>query len=256
MPIYRAVEPDGTMYRNYEQAASARQGGQRMELSIYEINHHPTFGDAPPEPRNRVVTSIGGGLALANAMLLELRDHKIRTQCMFNLIQLGYRAHGIGPVRIWGGALNMRQGRERYRPTFLVCSLANQVIAGDLVETRHSGAEPKVAAKGLWKRKQQEFSTYSYPAIFSYAFRKESRKGLILLNLHTSEAQSVEIRFPDGDKERTVQSWLLTGEKFTDTNEFEERTRKVATRESKIPAFRSGHRLTLPPFSMVGLVWE
>jgi len=119
------------MFQNYDLAKAAG-----IELSIYEVNHHTTHGDAPAEPRNKIVTSIAGGINVANDMLLMMREHKLRTQCLFSLIQHKYRAHGIGDVYLWGTALNMRKGHERYRPTFLACMLANKVIGGDMVETR------------------------------------------------------------------------------------------------------------------------
>lgn len=65
-------------------------------------------------------------------MLLMLKEHQLRTLALFSLVQHSYNAHGIGAVRLWGTALNMRQGNERYRPTFLACALANRVMGGRL----------------------------------------------------------------------------------------------------------------------------
>ena len=45
-------------------------------LSIYEVNHHTTRGNAPLEPRNKIVASIGGGINVANNMLM-MREHKV-----------------------------------------------------------------------------------------------------------------------------------------------------------------------------------
>ena len=95
-----------------------------IELSIYEVNHHITHGDGPLAPGNRLVTSIGGGLNVLGTMLLMLKEHHLRTQALFSLVQHSYNAHGIGPVRLWGTALCMRKGMERYRPTFLGCAMA------------------------------------------------------------------------------------------------------------------------------------
>ena len=82
-----------------------------------------------------------------------MREHKLRTQCLFSLIQHKYRAGGIGDVHLWGTALNMRKGHERYRPTFLACMLANKVVGGDLVETIHSKNEPVFDATGYFAYK-------------------------------------------------------------------------------------------------------
>lgn len=94
-PILRSRQKDGSMARNFE---LAKQAG--MELSIYEVNHHITGGDAPLEPRNRIVTSIGGGINVANTILLMLKEHHMRTQCLFALAQHSYNARDLGPVRL------------------------------------------------------------------------------------------------------------------------------------------------------------
>lgn len=96
------------MRQNFE---ITRKAG--IELSVYEINHHTTQGDAPAEPRNRIVTSIAGGLNVANCMLQMLKDYGCRTQCLFSLVQHSYNAHNVGRVHLWGTALNMRNGHER-----------------------------------------------------------------------------------------------------------------------------------------------
>jgi len=251
-PIRRALDPQGAMYQNYELARTAGEGGKPLELSIYEINMHTTHGDATEQEVNRLVTSLGGGLAVANTMLLELKAHKIRSQCFFILIKFAFRSRDMGMVRLWGGALNMRKGKERYRPTFLACALANKVIGGDLVETVHSGADPEI----IMPERQGRDDGYKYRAVSSYAFREGKRRGLILMNLHTSEAQPVQIEFPGNVRDASARSWLLTSEKITDNNEYESGEAKVKIREERIAPFASGVRLTLPPFSMRGLVWE
>ena len=179
-PIRRSTSPDGAMYQNAELAKAAG-----MELSIYEVNHHITHGDGPLEPRNQLVTSIGGGLNVANNMLLMLKDHHLRTQCLFSLVQHGYNAHGVGEVRLWGTALCMRKGHERYRPTFLACATANRVIGGDLVATQHEGANPTFSAQGVFSSQGVE-TLEDIPVIWSYAFQDGERRGLILINLDTS----------------------------------------------------------------------
>ncbi|MFO8014420.1 MAG: hypothetical protein R6X20_14070, partial [Phycisphaerae bacterium] len=176
-PIFRSLEEEGAMRKNFE---LAREHG--LELSIYEVNHHITHGDGPLAPRNKIVTSIGGGLNVAGNMLLMLKEHHLRTQALFSLVQHSYNAHNIGPVRLWGTALNMRKGHERYRPTFLACALANRVIGGDLVATDHSDGQPTFTGRGKfrWRGKVEDYGPL--PVLWSYAFREGERRGLILLN--------------------------------------------------------------------------
>jgi len=249
--IRRSRDPDGAMYQNHELAKKAG-----MELSIYEVNHHITHGDGPLEPRNKLVTSIGGGLNVANSMLLMLKEHHLRNQCLFSLAQHSYNAHGIGPVRLWGTALCMRAGHERFRPTFLACATANNVIGGDLVETVHAGLEPTFDATGVFSKREGVQTLEQLPVILSYGFADGRRRGLILVSLDTSEACPIEVQF-DGDVAGDrAKGWLLTANKIADNNEFETPEPQVRVIERTIEDFRSGWRWKLPPFSMLALSWE
>jgi len=249
-PILRSRREDGAMRRNWELAKKLGK-----ELSVYEINHHITRGDGPLEPRNRIVTSIGGGLNVANTMLMMLKEHRVRTQCLFSLAQHHYNARGVGPVRLWGTALCMRKGHERYRPTFLACALANNIIGGDLVETRHSGADPTFSAEGVFFRRKGRETVAGLPVIWSYAFADGKKRGLILVSLDTSKAHTVEVRFPGRAAGGSAESWLLSAETIAANNEFEAGEPQVAVRREKVADFASGKRVALPPFSMLGLSW-
>ncbi len=250
-PIRRSLNEDGAMYRNFQHA---REAG--IELSIYEVNHHTTHGSAPPEPRNKLVTSIGGGLNVANNMLLMLREHDLRTQALFSLVQRAYDAHGVGEVRLWGTALNMREGHERCRPTFLACALANRVLGGDLIETVHEGADPTFSATGVFSRRRGVETIEDIPTIWSYAFAEEDRRGLILINLDTSRQQPVTVEFSGTARDSSAHAWLLSADSITASNEFEQPEPQVKVRESRIAGFESGSRLALPPFSMLALQWH
>jgi alpha-L-arabinofuranosidase len=250
-PIWRSQNPRGAMFQNYQLATAAG-----IELSIYEVNHHTTHGDAPLEPRNKIVTSLGGGINVANSMLLMMREHKIRTQCLFSLIQHSYRAHGIGDVRLWGTALNMRKGYERYRPTFLACMLANKVIGGDLVRTIHSEDEPTFDAKGYFAWKGEVETVPNIPVIWSYGFAQGTRRGLILICLDVSEPRPVIVKFAGkvaGDK---AASWLLGADRITASNEFEAGKPQVKVKTNVLRSFASGTRVGLAPHSMLVLSWE
>jgi len=250
-PIRRSRSEDGSMYRNYQLAKAAG-----IELSIYEVNHHTTGGSAPPEPRNRLVTSIGGGLNVANNMLLMLKEHHLRTQALFSLVQRGYDASGVGVVRLWGTALNMRKGHERYRPTFLACALANRVMGGDLVETVHGGTDPTFSATGAFSSRRGVETIEGIPTIWSYAFAEGSRRGLILVNLDTSRTRPVAVEFEGRAAGGRAQAWLLSADSIAANNEFEQPEAQVKVRESAVPEFASGSRLALPPFSMAALAWQ
>ncbi|MFP4058796.1 MAG: hypothetical protein ACLF0G_18155 [Candidatus Brocadiia bacterium] len=250
-PIWRSRHEDGAMFRNHQ---LARKAG--MELSVYEVNHHITGGDGPLEPRNRIVTSIGGGLNVANAMLLMLKDHGLRFQCLFALAQHSYNARGVGPVRLWGTALCMRQGRERYRPTFLAAAAANRVLGGDLVETTHTGAHPTFDATGVFQRRKPPQTIEDLPVLWSYAFRDGRRRGLILVSLDTAQRHPVAIEFDGGVEGATATCWELTADRITANNEYEVGEPQVELREQTLEDFRSGIRFPMPPFAMRVLAWQ
>ena len=250
-PIWRSRDPRGAMFQNDE---LARKAG--IELSIYEVNHHTTHGDAPLEPRNKIVTSIGGGINVANNMLLMMREHGLRTQCLFSLIQHGYRAAGIGEVRLWGTALNMRKDHERYRPTFLACMLANKVIGGDLVRTIHSKNEPTFDATGYFNSRSDTETVSDIPVIWSYGFARGQKRGLILINLDVSTPRHVIVKFAGIVADGQATSWALAAETITANNEFEVGPPQVEVTKDILQGFSSGNRVTLPPHSMKVFSWE
>jgi hypothetical protein len=249
-PIRRSRDPRGAMFQNDELAA-----GAGMELSIYEVNHHTTHGDGPLEPRNKLVTSIGGGINVVNTMLLMLKEHHLRAQCLFSLAQHSYNARGIGPVRLWGTALCMRKDHERYRPTFLACATANRVLGGDLVETIHTGLDPRFAATGVFSKSAGAETLEDLPVIWSYAFADGKRRGLILVSLDVADRQTVAVTFPERAHGGRAHSWLMAANRITDGNEYESGPPQVSVREEEIAAFQSGSRVVMPPFSMRALTW-
>jgi hypothetical protein len=249
-PIWRSRDPRGAMFQNYQLARKAE-----IELSIYEVNHHTTHGDAPLEPRNKIVTSIGGGINVANNMLMMMREHKLRTQCLFSLIQHGYRAHGIGEVRLWGTALNMRKGYERYRPTFLACMLANKVIGGDMVRTVHTKDESTFDARGYFAKSDVE-TVSNIPVIWSYGFSRGNMRGLILISLDVLTSREAIVKFAGKVVDGSTASWALTADRISSSNEFEVGRPQVAVKHDSVRQFRSGSKVELAPHSMLVLSWQ
>ncbi|HCE46231.1 MAG TPA: hypothetical protein DET40_22020 [Lentisphaeria bacterium] len=226
-----------------------------IEFSVYEINHHITGGKAPLEPRNRMVTSVGGSLNVINGMLLLLHDYGIRNLNFFTLTQKEYGAPGVGNVRLWGAVLSQKKGAERFRPTFLALEIANRVIMGDMLETVQGGANPIFSSEGKTFPgfKKGELNRLEYPKIWSYAFSEGKKKGLILVNLDTSSTQPVQLKFSGSAAD--VKSWLLTADKISDGNEFEVGDPKVKVQDKELKDFKSGAVMSLPPFSMQVFKW-
>jgi len=167
-----------------------------------------------------------------------------------------YRAGDIGNVYLWGTALNMRKGHERYRPTFLACMLANKVIGGDMVETVHSKNEPTFDATGYFAYRGDVETIKAIPAIRSYGFAEGGRRGLVLISLDVSAARQVEIAFAGRPIQNKASLWRMSADTITANNEFEAGKPQVVVTQETLNDFGSGNKIVLPPHSMTVLEWE
>jgi hypothetical protein len=253
---WRVNAESGEVRRNYENAAA-----KDTELSIYEHNYHITKpsakdGGAPIDLRNRIIASLGGGLNLINDSLHMLRDCGVRSQCLFNLNQSSFRED----VKLWGFMPGLSLDAPRYRPNFLAMEVANKVLRGDLVETRHSEDEPTFTAHGImeWRwRQEPEFSDYGpLPTIRSYAFKDGDTCGVILFNLDTRDAHRAKLHFPGAVKDGSAHAWQLTADSIAANNEYETGEPQVRIATSTIQDFANGKILDMPPHSMLAIEWE
>jgi len=222
-----------------------------VEFSMYEINHHITGGDAPLEARNKMVSSMAGGVEILNAMLNFLKVGGMRTQCLFTYQQQFYQATNVGNVCLWGANLSSRAGQVRYRPTGLAFIMANRVIGGNLLETKQEGADPKFSALIPSAKGSKEVS---FPVLHSYAFSEGTRRGLIVCNVDTQNEQEVEIKFPG--VARDVQIQRLVGDKISASNEYDAGVPQVKILEISEPSIPSGYKIKIGPCSMVALNWQ
>jgi hypothetical protein len=138
--------------------------------------------------------------------------------------------------------------------------VANQAIGGRLLETVHSGADPRVDVTGVFGRGRRKDTgqietVEDVPLLWSYAFAEGNRRGLILLSYATEKEQKVAIEF-EGSPVGGATAWWLAGPELTSSNEPEVGEPQVAAREERIADFKSGTTLTLPPHSMVSVAWE
>jgi len=225
----------------------ARAAGQ--ELAIYEVNYHATKPDETLQTRNEIVSSLAGGVNMANSMLGMMKRHQVRTQCFFTFMGQ------YNKTRLWGGVINARHDNRRYRSTWLGVMLANQVIDGDLVETVHSGKDPRFVAFGQPGRKWAKEGKQEFPALYSYAFHNNSKQGLILVNLDLVDSQNIVVTF-EGNATGSAHRWLLSGDSPIANNELEQPQPQVTITEDHIAHFRSGYHLALPPHSMTALQWQ
>ncbi len=233
-----------------------------VEFSIYEINHHTLKGDVEHELRNKIATSLGAGLNISNTMLRFLKRHGIRTQAFFNFSQFSFnmRFYHLDNfnVRLWGSGINFRQGYERYRPTWLANELVNKVLAGNLLETIHTGANPTNTVTGTFEYNGNPETKNGFPEILSYALANGNKRGLILYNLSTTTPHVVAIEF-DGSHNAVnanAKSWLLTASSVAANNEPENSEPQVQVVETHINGFQSGIRIMLPQHSLRVISWE
>src|ERR1051326_8487087 len=216
-----------------------------VPLMVYEVNMNTTFGSIPQSLIDGFTASIGAGLAVADHMLIMMRDEKIRDQDLFSLG--GYRLSfndGTGRTApLW--AITRDIGiNDRKRPQYLALKLVNEVLSGDLVATTQSGDNPKWN-QPLTNRIQLDNVSY----IQSFAFVNGTQHGVVIFNLHRTASLDVTVagtNAPSG----TVTMKRLTSANITDTNELSD---VVAVTTQTLTNFDGSQTLTLPPFSMTVL---
>lgn len=258
--------------KNAGNLKGAKERGK--EIAIYEGgNYHTTFcdpEDVDVDRINKMVVGRAGGMSATHTMLILLKHWGARTQQSFNLSQFSFSPGGAfgnipGRVRVWGGVLGIGDpARRRYRPRFLALKMANEVLGGDLVETVHTGADPKFSVTNRFgagygpSRNPVEMTVADIPRIHSYAFREGRRTGLILVSNDPRETRPVVLEFDGTPDEGSARMWVLESPELESTNEpdWAPDAPAVTVEESRPADFASGHRLDLPPATMVVLEWE
>ena len=265
---YRYLFAQGVGYaRKYAKTAKDFTD-KGSEISIYEINHHFAQGSADINYKNTLLPSLGSGLNILNSMMLWLKENHVRQQSFFTFGGFSNTAYTNPGVRLFGACLDVRKGKERYRPHWLALAEANGVIAGDLVQTTHSADEPTFVPINS-DRKGKTFSeSEPLPVLWSYAFADGKKRGIILVNLDTSLPRDITLKF-DGVPVGTSVSRLLSGASLNANNEPDDPSNpqkkadfdnpkplEVKVVESQIKGFKTGQQLTLPAHSMTTLQWE
>lgn len=245
-PLFAEPEMvDGSGYMRQDRDA-IQSSSRPVPLSVYEVNLHTTDGSISQQALDSFATSVGAGVAVADHMLLMLRDLGIKNQCFFVLTQFAYRRRDNKVVYLWGAARDFGV-TNRKRPQFYGLQLANSAIQGDLVRTTVGGDDPtwnQPLTNGVQLANAHELQTF--------AFVNGASHSLVLFNLSRTAARDVTfsgIHAPSGTLTRQV----LTSFAITDTNENAENVR-VAT--DTLGSFTPSQPLTLPPYSMTVLTWQ
>lgn len=221
--------------------------GQGTGHAIYELNFHTTHASAaPPEVRNRMITSHAGGLALPLHMLTYLESFGTRAQCAFTFLKYSHTADDGEKVRIWGLQRDLLS-TGRARPGMLSLALTNLGVRGDMIETMQDSNTPQVSvtpANGLAR-------TTDLDLIQSFAFRDGHGRTLILFNLDLQNAHEIIL-----DTSAPITGFGMMGALApADYNCTNETSEELAMDFRLLPGLHDGSRLTLPPASMVVLGW-
>ncbi len=253
MPEHQDSHPGGLMA---EQVRLARTAAHPAAPAIYEVNlstNESTNNNVTQAQIDSIVPSIGGAVAVADHMLLMLRDLGITSQCLFALPEYANRFTEPDGARkttpLWGSVIDMGGPTNLRRPSYLALQLINHGILPNELTTRLSGANP------TWD--QPASANGPTPAtrahlIQSFAFADGDKRSVILINL--SRTNPLPVTFSGANAPRgLVSESRLTSKNITDTNE-QQRTVAPATRQ--LTAFNPHAPYPLPPFSITVLTWE
>jgi alpha-L-arabinofuranosidase len=217
-----------------------------VPLMVYEVNLHTTQGSITQSVLDSFTPSLGAGLAVANHMLIMLRDEKIRDQLIFSLGGYRFTREDGKTALLWSITRDMGI-TDRKRPQYLAAKLINEAIGGDLVATTHTGDDPK------WNQPlTNRIALDNIPYVQSFAFVSGARRGLVVFNLHRTNALDVNFAGPNAPS-GSVTIKRLTSANITDSNENAENI-VVTTQTSS--SFDPAATMSLPPFSMTVIVSE
>ncbi len=245
--------PGGTMVLQKNTVAKFAPG---KRLSIYEVNLGTATGSAAITQTaiDRTVPSVGGGIAVANHMLMMLRELGATDQCFFALPEFsnGFTSTSGGPgpkrdVPLWGAVVDMGGLTNRRRPGFLALQAMNHAVLPTLYATEHTGTNP------TWNQPLSPNDKIVLPnahLLQSYAFADGNRRSLIVFNLSRDHALPVVF---DGENapRGTVTQMVLTAPHIEDNNEHAE---NVKLQTATVP-MKAGAPQNLPPFSMTTFSW-
>jgi hypothetical protein len=251
-PEARDSRPDGLVAKSAQIAAK-----NNIKLAVYEVNLGVLSGSAKQADLDAAIPSVGAGLAVADHMLLMLRDNGIVNQALFCLPEyantFGSNTNPKPLMPLWGSVVDMGGQTNRVRPTFLSEELANEAIQKNMLETTQSGSNP------TWDQPETANGTLGDMKVIlknahliqSFAFSDGTHQSLVLFNLSRTTALPVMLAGTSAPHGKVNVS-RLTSAQITDGNE---NAQKVAITRESLSAFDPAAPYSLPPFSMTVLSW-
>jgi alpha-L-arabinofuranosidase len=254
-PLFAQPEQEDVHGSSFTLATAARRAPHPAMPVIYEVNMGTTrsknTGLAQADI-DRVVPSIGAAIAVADHMLLMLRELGITSQCLFALPEYANRFTTPGNTAkttpLWGAVIDMGGPTNLRRPVYYALQLMNNALLKDEMDVHLTGANP------TW---DQPASTNDNVVagrqhlLQTFAYSDGADRSLILINLSRTAPLSVTF---SGDAPRgVVKQQRLTSVRITDNNE---QGARVSTESKTIKAPSADVAYSLPPFSITSLRWR
>ena len=232
----------------YQDATNLLASSRPVPLAIYEVNlNNPAGAIAGSQAAlDAFSPSLGAGLAVSDHMLTMLREAGARDQVLFSLGGYEFLNSSNKYFRGWGVTVDMGV-TDRKRPQYLACQLLNQALAGDLLQTMHTGDDPTWSVTNV---NRVSFTNAHY--LQSFAFGEGTNRALAIFNLHRSSALAVNFAGSDVPT-NSVTLKRLTSASINDNNET---TLNVVITTNSLTGFDPAADLNLPPFSLSVLQWS
>ena len=238
-----SISPNGPMKQTYDFINGT---ARPVPFIVYEVNLHTTRGSITQPVLDTFTPSIGAGLAVADHMLIMLREFRLRDQALFALAGYRYDRDDGKTVLLWGVTRDMGV-TDRKRPQYLALKLANEAMSGDLVQTTQSGDDPH------WNQPlTNNIALDNVPYIQSFAFANGDRKAVVIFNLHRTSSLQINLTGPNAPS-GAVTMRTLSAANITDTNED---AGNVTISTNSFTSFDPSQTVTLPPYSMTMLIHD
>ena len=249
--------PTATGNYMYQQAQAAAAGSPAAKLAVSEVNLSTVTGTAPQNVVNQAAAGLGAGIAVADHMLLMMRDLGITTQNMFALPEYinGFSNSAVPneDVPLWGSVIDMDGETNLKRPQYYGLQLANSAILPTMLATTVSGANP-TWTQPLSTNDSIQLANAHY--LQSFAFTDGTQHSVVVFNL--SRSGSLPVTFSGANAPSgSVLINQLTSTNPTDNNEgiFTNNPVVAGPTQTSAGNFNSATPYSLPPYSMTVFVW-
>jgi hypothetical protein len=235
-----------------EQSQTVTAAGKKLET--YEENLSTLSGTASQSDVSAVVSSVGGGVAMADHMLLQMRDLGIQTQNVWALPgydnQFNNTNGGSETTPVFGIVVDMGGQSNLQRPVFLAEKLLNTAILPQMLGTTLTGVNP------TWDQASSSNDNIQLTVaheLQTFAFSDGlNQRSLVVVNL--SRAGALPVTFSGANAPvGTVAVGQLTSANLTDSNETGS---NVAVTQTSVSDFQGATAYSLPPFSVTVFTWQ